>query len=143
MILRPAFFQTSGLFFADLDDGSVFLFAEIAARHDALVEVADGRVVEKVAGFCEAEVVWMDAVIVVHHHPAILADAFPAIGRLVTSAHPIVIIVVHAVRTSDICCRGMFDGGRAFVRHIIQMENAFVFHNVAVDDAVFAFGRFE
>ena len=83
MILRPAFFQTSGLFFADLDDGSVFLFAEIAARHDAFVKVADGRVVDKVAGFGEAEVVRIESVVVVHHHPAILADAFPAIGRLV------------------------------------------------------------
>ena len=93
--------QSLGFAASEVDDGSVFLFREVGAGHLAFTEVSDGGVVLEVTRLSEAEVVWVDVVIVMHHHPAVFTDTFPTVGSFMGCVYSIVVVIVHLIGACD------------------------------------------
>lgn len=77
-MLFEAFCLVSGY----LNDSTVFGTCEIGRFHRTVVEMSDRNECLEVGSLDETEIVRVDAEHIIHHYPAVLADAFPDIGSL-------------------------------------------------------------
>ena len=86
-----------GFFFGNLNDATMFGRNEIGSFHHTLVESSQWGKRLEVGGFHESEVVGIDAIDIVHHHPFILSNPFPSVGSLATAPFGINLFVMIVV----------------------------------------------
>ena len=89
------------------------------------------------------EVVRMSVEVIMHHHPAVLSYAFPAVGSFVTSGHTIIVVLVHRIGPHDSRRRSVFNGSTALMRHVVKVIDSVVIHDIAIDNVVSSFGSLE
>ena len=134
IFFAPIIFQTFSLIECDMYDAAMLGRGEILHLHHTFVESPKWGERLEIAGFHKAEVVWVDAINIVHNHPLIFADALPNIRRLAAAIFAIDLLIYIIFVMIDAVGNHIFYAARillSYVRH----EVAAIWHraNISIE----------
>lgn len=104
---------------SEVSNSAMLLSLEISTSHRAalLVEITYRLERNEIGSLDKTEVSRVAMVIVIHKHPFILAQAFPAVRRLMYFRFAIVVIIVKFIRARNVFASSVLRASRTLVTY--------------------------